>query len=44
MIILKNLLMIMVLEVKNYKISSLKQNDIFEEGLVKRIFLTKMVK
>ena len=27
--------------VKDYKISSLKQNDIFEEGLVKRIFLTK---
>ena len=29
------------LEVKDYKISSIKQNDIFEEGLVKRIFLTK---
>ena len=29
------------LEVKNYKLSSLKQNDIFGEGLVKRIFLTK---
>ena len=29
------------LEVKNYKVSSLKQNDIFEEGLIKRIFLTK---
>ncbi len=29
------------LEVKNYKISSLKQNDIFEEGLIKRIFSTK---
>jgi peptidyl-prolyl cis-trans isomerase D len=29
------------LEVKNYKLSNLKQNDIFEEGLVKRIFLTK---
>jgi peptidyl-prolyl cis-trans isomerase D len=28
------------LEVKNYKISSLKQNEIFAEGLVKRIFLT----
>jgi len=28
------------LEVKDYKLSSLKQNDIFEEGLVKRIFLT----
>ena len=29
------------LEVKNYNLSSLKQNDIFEEGLAKRIFLTK---
>jgi len=29
------------LEIRNYKLSSLKQNDIFEEGLVKRIFLTK---
>ena len=29
------------LEVKDYKISSLKQNDIFSEGLVKRIFLTQ---
>ena len=29
------------LVVKDYKISSLKQNDIFNEGLVKRIFLTK---
>ena len=28
------------LEVKDYKLSSLKQNDIFGEGLVKRIFLT----
>ncbi len=27
--------------VKDYKISNLKQNDIFDEGLVKRIFLTK---
>ena len=27
--------------VKNYKISNLKQNDIFDEGLVKQIFLTK---
>ena len=27
--------------VKDYKISNLKQNDIFGEGLVKRIFLTK---
>jgi len=29
------------LEVRDYKISSLKQNDVFEEGLIKRIFLTK---
>ena len=29
------------LEIKDYKHSSLKQNDIFGEGLVKRIFLTK---
>ena len=29
------------LVVKDYKISSLKQNDIFNEGLVKQIFLTK---
>jgi len=29
------------LTVQNYKISNLKQNDIFEEGLIKRIFLTK---
>ena len=29
------------LELKNYKLSSLKQNDIFGEGLIKRIFLTK---
>tara|TARA_B100001057_G_scaffold264413_1_gene264606 strand:- start:146 stop:1603 length:1458 start_codon:yes stop_codon:yes gene_type:complete len=27
--------------VKDYKISNLKQNDVFNEGLVKRIFLTK---
>ena len=27
--------------VKDYEISNLKQNDIFDEGLVKRIFLTK---
>ena len=27
--------------VKDYKISNLKQNEIFDEGLVKRIFLTK---
>ena len=29
------------LELKDYKLSSLKQNDIFGEGLNKRIFLTK---
>ncbi|MFL2876153.1 MAG: hypothetical protein CNB20_01895 [Pelagibacterales bacterium MED-G43] len=29
------------LTVNSYKISSLKQNDIFGEGLIKRIFLTK---
>ena len=29
------------LEVKDYKLSSLKQNNIFGEGLVKRIFLTR---
>lgn len=29
------------LEVKNYKISNLKQNEIFSEGLIKRIFSTK---
>jgi len=29
------------LVVKDYKVSSLKQNDIFNEGLVKQIFLTK---
>ena len=28
------------LEVKNYRISSLKQNKIFNEGMIKRIFLT----
>ena len=28
------------LVVKDYKISSLKQNDVFTDGLVKRIFLT----
>ena len=28
------------LEVKNYKISSLKQNKIFNDGMIKRIFLT----
>ena len=30
------------LEVKDYKVSNLKQNDIFGEGLVKKIFLTKV--
>ena len=29
------------LTVKDYKVSNLKQNDVFDEGLVKRIFLTK---
>ena len=29
------------LEIKNYKINSLKQNEIFSEGIIKRIFLTK---
>lgn len=29
------------LEVRNYQISDLKQNDIFSEGIIKRIFLTK---
>ena len=29
------------LEVKDYKVTSLKQNDVFGEGLIKRIFLTK---
>ena len=29
------------LVVKNYQISSLKQNDVFTEGLIKQIFLTK---
>ena len=29
------------LEVKNYQISNLKQNEIFTDGLIKRIFLTK---
>ena len=28
------------LEVKNYKISNLKQNEIFNDGMIKRIFLT----
>ena len=29
------------LEIKNYKILNLKQNEIFSEGIIKRIFLTK---
>ena len=29
------------LELKEYKISDLKQNEIFSEGIIKRIFLTK---
>ena len=29
------------LEIKEYKINSLKQNEIFSEGIIKRIFLTK---
>ena len=29
------------LTVRDYKVSNLKQNDVFDEGLVKRIFLTK---
>jgi peptidyl-prolyl cis-trans isomerase D len=29
------------LELKDYKISDLKQNEIFTEGIIKRIFLTK---
>ncbi len=29
------------LEIKDYKITNLKQNDIFSEGIIKRIFLTK---
>ena len=29
------------LELKEYKISNLKQNEIFTEGIIKRIFLTK---
>ena len=29
------------LEVKDYKIKDLKQNEIFSEGIIKRIFLTK---
>ena len=30
-----------LLEIKDYKINSLKQNDIFSETVIKRIFLTK---
>ena len=29
------------LEIKDYKIDNLKQNEIFSEGVIKRIFLTK---
>ena len=29
------------LEVKNYKISNLKQNEVFNESIIKRIFLMK---
>jgi len=29
------------LEIKDYKVSGLKQNEIFTEGIIKRIFLTK---
>ena len=29
------------LELKEYKISNLKQNEIFTEGIIKRIFSTK---
>ncbi len=29
------------LEIKSYKIDNLKQNEIFSEGIIKRIFLTK---
>tara|TARA_B100001057_G_scaffold141042_1_gene140782 strand:- start:965 stop:2419 length:1455 start_codon:yes stop_codon:yes gene_type:complete len=29
------------LEVKDYKILNLKQNDIFEDGLIKRVYLTR---
>jgi peptidyl-prolyl cis-trans isomerase D len=29
------------LDIKDYKISNLNQNDVFDEGLVKQIFLTK---
>ena len=29
------------LEIKDYRIKNLKQNEIFSEGIIKRIFLTK---
>ena len=29
------------LEIKDYKINSLKQNEVFSEGIIKRIFVTK---
>ena len=29
------------LEIKNYQIKNTKQNEIFSEGIIKRIFLTK---
>ena len=29
------------LEIKEYKVSNLKQNEVFSEGIIKRIFLTK---
>ena len=29
------------LEVKNYKINNLKQNEVFSEPIIKRIFLTE---
>ena len=29
------------LKIKDYKIKNLKQNEIFSEGIIKRIFLTK---
>ena len=32
------------LEVKDYKINDLKQNEIFSEGIIKRFFLIKMEK
>ena len=30
------------LEIKNYKILNLKQNEIFSEGIIKEYFLQKM--